>query len=68
MTDIQYASGAIRDDAGPITSFVGISERGKAWMRDWSGGFEAGQIETNEVPLMVSCIENDDLSVQCLTR
>lgn len=62
LSDIVYASGAVHDDAGPITSFAGVTDAG----RDWIAAYGAGGsyvIEDHMLDYTLACIASDGLTV-----
>lgn len=62
MADIIYASGAVHDQAGPVTSFAPNTDLGREWIDAYGAG-GSYVIETHMLDYTIACIENDGLTV-----
>jgi len=62
MADLVFATGAVHDDFGPVTSFAAITERGAEWVQTY--GIDGSYvIETHLEDLTIAAIEGEGLTV-----
>lgn len=70
QADIQFASGAVHDDIGPITSFLPITDKGRHWLQNtWGADLSSGAafVETEYAELVAMAAEADGVTVACVS-
>lgn len=60
--DLVFASGAVHDEAGPVTSLAAMTQEGRDWIEAY-GKDGSYVIENHMLDYTLACIESDGLTV-----